>query len=149
MQDILALFYPAFDQEVFQSVTGKPKIAIATADRLCEISGSLCQEPLFISQKRLIERHFLTNWSTQTTIYLFLDDASDEYMDQHRMKYYHRYLHFPDLELTFNDGNDKDPSTEICLSLYVDLIFYENGNLESEKATFFLHGVTIQSWRLD
>ncbi|CCC11538.1 hypothetical protein SMACR_04527 [Sordaria macrospora] len=144
IQDILVPFYPGFDQEVFQSVTGKPKIAIATADRLCEISGSLCQEPLFISQKRLIERHFLTNWSTQTTIYLFLDDASDEYMDQHRMKYYRRYLHFPDLELTFNDGNDKDPSTEICLSLHVDLIPYENGNLESEKATFFLHGPILE-----
>ncbi|KAJ4367244.1 hypothetical protein N0V85_009150 [Neurospora sp. IMI 360204] len=65
-------------------------------------------------------------------------------MDQYRMKDYCRYLHFP--ESTFNDI-DMDPSTNIPFQ--VDITPDEDGNLESEKATFFLHGLILEETGAD
>lgn len=130
IEDMLAPCHPGI--EAFQSVTSKSTIDTST-DRLCEIGGPLRGEPLLKSQKRLIERHmhFTKNYLSQTTIYLFLDDPSSDYMDQYRMKDYCRYLRFP--ESTFNDI-DMDPSTTIPLQ--VDLTPDEDSNLPvgSEKS---------------
>ncbi|KAK3334480.1 hypothetical protein B0H65DRAFT_553428 [Neurospora tetraspora] len=132
IEDMLAPCHPGI--EAFQSVTSKSTIDTST-DRLCEIGGPLRGEPLLKSQKRLIERHmhFTKNYLSQTTIYLFLDDPSSDYMDQYRMKDYCRYLRFP--ESTFNDI-DMDPSTTIPLQ-------------GLKKATFFLHGPILEASDVD